>query len=98
MKLRRVFFLKGTVKNLSESEEKQLIKRTEAAIRATEKALKKHLSLVKKRERIPSIVATVERLRWDIREKDIEKIEEHLKKLNDLTKGFSGRVLQKKIK
>ncbi len=86
------------MKKLSESEEKVLIKKTEAVIRATQKALKKHLSLVKKREKIPSIVATIERLRWDIREKDSEKIEEHLKKLNDLTKGFSGRIVRKKIK
>jgi hypothetical protein len=61
-------------------------------IRSTEKALRKHLSLVKKRERISSIVATVERLRWDIREKDSAKIREHLEKLNSLTKGFSERV------
>ena len=83
------------MKNFSESEEKQLIKKTEAVIRATEKALKKHLSLVKKRERIPSIVATIERLRWDMRENNAEKIREHLEKLNQLTKGFSERVRQK---
>ena len=77
-------------------ETEKLIAKTEAVIRATEKALKKHLGLVKKKEHISSIVATIERLRWDIREKDFEKIHQHLQKLNDLTKGFSERVARKK--
>ena len=66
------------------------------AIRQTELALKKHLSLVKKRERIASIVATIERLRGDLLTEDVSAIEAHLDKLNNLTKGFSDRAIQRK--
>ena len=69
-----------------------LQKKALLVIQKTERALKKHLSLIKKRERIASIVATIERLRGDLRNKDSKLISEHLKKLNELTKGFVERV------
>ena len=62
-------------------------------IRATEKALKKHLSLVKKREHISSIVAIIEQLRGDMRGSDAGLIRGHISKLNELTKGFVIRTL-----
>ena len=67
-------------------------------IRASEKALKKHINLIKKREHIASIVAMIERLREDIRGNDPRMIYEHIAKLNDLTKGFAGHVLKSSVR
>ena len=63
-----------------------------AAIRVTERALKKHIGLIKKRERISTIVATIEQLRGDIRSEDAKVIRERVQKLNVLTQGFVERV------
>lgn len=68
----------------------------EKVIRATEKALKKHISLIKKRERIMSIVAMIERLRGDLRGEDVGMIHRHIQKLNEWTKGFAERAIAKK--
>ncbi len=67
-------------------------------IRASEKALKKHISLIKKKEHIASIVAMIERLRADIRGNDPPRIYEHIAKLNDLTQGFAGHVLKSSVR
>ncbi len=78
-------------------EEKELAKvkkDAERIIQAVEKALKKHIRLIKKRERISSIVAMIERLRGDIRSGDAKGILGHIRKLNELTKGFAGRSLK----
>ena len=80
-------------------EDKDLTKAKKDArriIQATEKALKKHIGLVKKRERISSVVATLERLRGDLKAGDAKTIWEHIKKLNVLTRGFARRSLKKK--
>ena len=76
----------------------QAKKDAQAAIRATEHALKRHLRLIKKQERIASIVATVERLRGDIQINDIALIRKHIQKLNDLTRGFAARAVEKNKK
>ncbi|HXV18886.1 MAG TPA: hypothetical protein VD883_02280 [Candidatus Omnitrophota bacterium] len=65
------------------------------AIAATQKALKKHIGLIKKRERITSIVALLEILRGDLTSQDMKAARQHLKKLNELTKGFVERAIQK---
>ena len=67
-------------------------------IRASEKALKKHINLIKKREHISSVVAMIERLRADIRGSDPEIVYEHIAKLNDLTKGFAGHALKSSVR
>lgn len=67
-------------------------------IRASEKALKKHLGLIKKKEHISSIVAMIERLRADVLGNDPEPIYEHITKLNDLTKGFAGHALKASVR
>jgi len=68
----------------------------EAAVRAVEKALKKHVGLVKKRRRITSIVAMIEKLRGDLWKQDLAAARRHLKEFNELTSGFVGRVLSRK--
>lgn len=65
------------------------------AIAATQKALKKHISLIKKREKITSIVALLEVLRGDLTSQDTKAARKHLTKLNDLTKGFVERAIRK---
>ena len=70
----------------------------EQVIRATQKALKKHIGLIKKREHIPSIVAMIERLRADMRGKDAALIYEHINILNQLTRGFAGHVLKSSVR
>ncbi len=74
--------------------------RLEAAevIRASEKALKKHIGLIKKKEHIASIVAMIERLRADLRGGDAETIYDHIARLNDLTKGFAGHALKSSVR
>lgn len=64
-------------------------------IRATERALKQHIRLIKKRERIATIVAMIEQLRGDAKGTDPQVIRGRIEKLNELTKGFAGRVLKK---
>jgi hypothetical protein len=63
-----------------------------AVIEATERALKKHIGLIKKRQRIATIVAMIERLRGEIRGDDLKTIRGHIRKLNELTQGFVDRV------
>ena len=70
----------------------------EKVLRDTEKALKKHLGLVKKRERITSVVAMLERIRGDIALRDEKACQEHLKRLNELTQGFVQFSLKGKKK
>lgn len=65
------------------------------AIAATQKALKKHIGLIKKREKITSIVALLEVLRGDLASQDMKAAREHLKKMNELTKGFVERAIRK---
>ena len=67
-------------------------------IRVSQKALKKHISLIKKKEHISHIVATIERLRADVRGEDVQIIYEHIAKLNDLTRGFAGHVLKSSVR
>ena len=67
-------------------------------IRASEKALKKHLGLIKKRKHISSIVAMIERLRADIRGNDPQIVYEHIARLNDLTQGFAEHVLKSSVR
>ena len=67
-------------------------------IRASETALKKHISLIKKRERIASVVAMIERLRGDVLGDDPQIIYEHIAKLNDLTQGFAGHALKASVR
>ena len=69
-----------------------------AVIRASEKALKKHLGLIKKRKHIASVVAMIERLRADIRGDDPEVVYVHIARLNDLTQGFAGHVLKSSVR
>ena len=64
-------------------------------IAALEKALKKHISLVKKRERVASIVAYIERLRGDLASNDVVAIRKTVAKLNELTSGFVKHMLKK---
>lgn len=80
-------------------EDKDLTKAKEDArriIQSAEKALKKHIRLIKKRERVSSVVAMIERLRGDLGKSDAKTIWEHIKKLNALTQGFARRALKKK--
>ncbi len=70
----------------------------EQVIRASEKALKKHINLIKKKEHIASIVAMIERLRADLQGDDVRMIYEHIAKLNDLTQGFAGHVLKSSVR
>ena len=67
-------------------------------IRACEKALKKHIQLIKKRKHVSSIVATLERLKDDTRGDDPQAIYEHIAKLNQLTRGFAGHALKTSVK
>ena len=69
-----------------------------SAIKATQKALKKHVGLIKRREKIASIVAMIERLRADIQAKDAKATRRHLKKLNELTKGFAAYAIKRRAK
>ncbi|GEM_PF-4971661 len=70
----------------------------EEVIRASEKALKKHMGLIKKKEHIASVVATIERLRADVSGDDPQIIYEHIAKLNELTRGFAGHALKSSVK
>lgn len=67
-------------------------------VRASEKALKKHINLIKKKEHMASIVATIECLRADVRGNDPQMIYDHIAKLNDLTKGFAGHALKSSVR
>ena len=67
-------------------------------IRACEKALKKHIQLIKKRRHVASIVATLERLKVDMRGDDPAMIYEHIAKLNQLTRGFAGHALKSSVR
>ncbi len=67
-------------------------------IRFSEKALKKHISLIKKRRHIASIVATIEELRADVRGNNPGMIYDHIAKLNQLTQGFAGHVLKSSVR
>ena len=67
-------------------------------IRVCEKALVKHIQLVKKRKHVSSIVATLERLKNDMRSDNPEAIYEHIAKLNQLTRGFAGHALKTAVK
>ena len=70
----------------------------EEIIRVSEKALKKHISLIKKKEHMASVVAMIERLRADVSGNDPQMIYEHIAKLNDLTQGFAGHALKSSVK
>ncbi len=67
-------------------------------ILASEKALKKHISLIKKKDHLSSVVAMIERLRADISGTDPRIIYEHIAKLNELTQGFAGHALKSSVK
>jgi hypothetical protein len=67
-------------------------------IRVSEKALKKHISLIKKRQHVASVVAMIERLRADVRGDDPGILYEHIAKLNELTRGFAGHALKSSAK
>ncbi len=64
-------------------------------IQKTEKALAKHIRLVKKGKHITSIVATIERLKGSLREEDAAAVNEWLARLNGLTEGFAKRALKR---
>ena len=67
-------------------------------IRACEKALKKHIQLIKKRKHVASIVATLERLKSDMLSDDTSVIYERIERLNQLTRGFAGHALKTSVK
>ena len=67
-------------------------------IRVSELALKKHISLIKNRKHISSIMATLEELKRDVRGDDPEVIYEHVEKLNQLTQGFAGHALKASLR
>ena len=96
--MRPASFMSKTRKPFSKETQAHAKAHARWVIQATEKALKKHIGLIKKRERIQSIVAMMERLRGDIRKGDVRLIRRHLKKMNELTKGFAKRTLRRKIK
>jgi len=64
-------------------------------IRKTEKALRKHIRLIKNLEHITAIVATLERLKSSLREKDIAAMRRWIKRLDQLTQGFAQRALKR---
>lgn len=68
-------------------------RRARKVLQATEKALKRHIGLIKKREKITSVVATLEELRADIRDGSLKTLRRHMVKLNRLTAGFADHVL-----
>ncbi len=67
-------------------------------IQASEKALKKHINLIKKKDHVASVVEMIERLRSDILGDDPRIIYEHIAKLNELTQGFAGHVLKASVR
>ena len=62
-------------------------------IQKTEKALRRHIRLIKKRERITTVVATLEKLKGSLRDEDIVAVRKYIKRLDQLTKGFAQRAL-----
>ena len=67
-------------------------------IRVCEKALKKHIQLIKKKRHVTSIVAALERLKDELHGDDPEAIYEHVAKLNELTHGFAGHALKASLR
>lgn len=81
--------------NKNSSEFQKLSTEAQKVIQKTEKGLAKHMRLIKKTEGITSIVATIERLKWSLRDQDAETVQKWLKRLDQLTRGFTERAVQR---
>lgn len=70
-------------------------KQARAALAATERALKKHVNLIKDKPRVASVVATMERLRGHLFSGNDDAVRADVKRLNSLTRGFARRAMKK---
>lgn len=71
-------------------------RRAQRLLSKTEKALRKRIGFLRKRERISSLVAMVERLRMDMQKEDADTILRHMETINALVKAFTGKVMKRK--
>ena len=60
----------------------------------TEKALQKHIRLIKNRKRMTTVVATLERLKSSLRERDVAGMRQWIRQLDQLTQGFAERAVK----